>query len=407
MAEPICRCPKTIMLRILFLIYGMDTGGAQRQLFALTAGLQHRGHSCSVLLWKHAEEAEERFHSAGVNVIRIRGDNGRWRGLPGLLYRIAKVAKKLQPDVIHGYLTTGNLGASVAGLAVPKARIVWSVRSTAIRLSDYDGTTILMNLLCNLFARSTDLIIANSQAGARDAIRCGYPSARMKVIPNGIDTLAFHPAPIDRARLRKDWGASDEDRIVGILARLDPMKGYCDLLAAAKLMAHRPDVRFVAAGEGYEPFRGRLLRDIRQSGLGDRFLWIGECNEPSAFWSAVDLACSCSLYGEGFSNAIAEAMACGTPCVVTDVGDARTIVGPLGTVVPPGDPHALAVAIDAALTILSPNRGRSCRERIKESFSTKQLFARTEAELTSLMVAPPASQGFLSLWRSLQRAGQR
>ena len=395
------------MSQFLFIIYGMDIGGAQRQLFALTAGLQLQGHICSVLLWKHTEGAEDRFHSAGVNVIRIRGDNGRLIGLPGLLCRIVKVAIKLQPDVIHGYLATGNLAASAAGLALPKARIVWSIRGTAIRLRDYDITAIIMNLLCNLFARSADLVIANSQAGARDAIRSGYPSGRIKVIPNGIDTFAFQPSLSDRARLRKAWGVSDGDRIVGILARLDPMKGYKNLLAAARLLANSPHVRFVVAGEGYEPFRGRLLQDIRQAGLGDRFLWIGECNEPSAFWSAVDLACSCSLYGEGFSNAIAEAMACGAPCVVTDVGDSRTIVGPLGTVVPPGDPHALAVAIDAALTMLSPDCGRSCRERIKESFSTKQLVARTEAELTRVMAAPPASQGVLSLWRSLQRTGQR
>lgn len=104
----------------------------------------------------------------------------------------------------------------------------------------------------------------------------------------------------------------------------------------------------------------------------------------SAVYSALDIASSSSFFGEGFSNTIAEAMACGVPCVVTDVGDSAPIVGDTGSVIPPGDHSALAAAIRRLINLSAEERkarGEACRTRIVSEFGIDKLIQRTEQAL--------------------------
>jgi glycosyltransferase involved in cell wall biosynthesis len=131
--------------------------------------------------------------------------------------------------------------------------------------------------------------------------------------------------------------------VVGIAARLDPMKGYEVFLRAAALACEAvPELRLVAAGDGPPAYAQALRSLAAELRLGERIVWLGQVANITAFYAAIDVATSSSLFGEGFSNAVAEAMACGVPCVVTDVGDAARVVGPAGTVVPANSPDALA-----------------------------------------------------------------
>ena len=113
-------------------------------------------------------------------------------------------------------------------------------------------------------------------------------------------------------------GLGDGEKLIGVLARLDPMKGHeIFLRAAVEVAAEDADARFVCIGDGTEGARLRALAD--RLGLASRVLFVGATEDPAAALNALDICCSSSQFGEGFSNAIAEAMACGVPCVVTDV----------------------------------------------------------------------------------------
>ena len=184
-------------------------------------------------------------------------------------------------------------------------------------------------------SRTADVLIANSHAGAAHVSSLGYPTGRLIVVPNGIDTDRFRPDPERRRRQRADWAINADQRIIGLAARLDPMKDHANFVRAAKV----------------------------------------------AFHNGIDLATSSSAFGEGFSNAIGEAMACGTPCVVTDVGDSARIVGTTGRVVAPRDPEALGQAWDVMLAATQSLNALACRRRIVESFSLEALCRNTERAL--------------------------
>ena len=138
-------------------------------------------------------------------------------------------------------------------------------------------------------------------------------------------------------------------------------------------------------GHVVEPYGSHVLSLIRESGLGDRLRLQGFSDEMPAVHSALDVATSSSAYGEGFSNTIAEAMACGTPCVVTDVGDSRLIVGDAGEVVPPRNAEALANAWEAILGRTGPSLSTACRQRVVSKFSVEQL---TRSTVRALALEP-------------------
>jgi len=210
-----------------------------------------------------------------------------------------------------------------------------------------------------------DLIIANSRAGREFASAHGFPVAKIRVVPNGIDTERFRPNAGLRLQQRNAWGINDKHIVVGIVARLDPMKGHATFLRAASIASNQlPQLRFLCVGEG--PEDQRLKRFTLELGIEESVLFTGFA-DPVAAFNALDLMCSCSIT-EGFSNAIAEAMACGITCIVTDVGDSALLVGTTGDVVPPSDEESLARAI---VTRAAGLHGEStqARKRIVDNFS--------------------------------------
>jgi glycosyltransferase involved in cell wall biosynthesis len=224
-------------------------------------------------------------------------------------------------------------------------------------------------------SRTPDLILANSFAGAKHSICNGFPESKIEVVPNGVETNRFRPDAALRSRQRRIFGLEDDQIAVGVLARLDPMKGHPTFLLAASMVAASPmNLRFFCIGDGAELFK--LKQMAEELGLSDRVNFTGG-SDPVAALNALDIVCSSSRWGEGFSNSIAEAMACGLPCIVTDVGDSAMIVGPTGTVVPPDSPRALAEAILAQASSLARHDPEAPRERVIELFSREVMVSRT------------------------------
>jgi glycosyltransferase involved in cell wall biosynthesis len=209
------------------------------------------------------------------------------------------------------------------------------------------------------------------------------------VIPNGIDVERFRPDAELGQAVREEWGVLPGQTLVGIVARLDPMKDYPTFLqAAAKLAQHGPAFRFVGVGGGQDNYVALLREESRSLGLDGRMIWAGARDDLPAVFNALDLLVSCSAFGEGFSNVLGEAMACGVPCVATDVGDAREILGDMGAVIPRRDPDALAQGV---LRILEQRCGEGVRlgaelrQRVIENFSVDMLVKRTSEALETIL----------------------
>jgi len=364
--------------RILFLTRSLGCGGAERQLVLLAAGLHHQGWSVTVACFYAGGPFQRDLEQAGVQVIDL-AKRGRWEVL-GFLRRLFGVFRKVQPDIVHGYLPVPNMLALLARWARSGTRVVWGVRASNIDLSQYDWFSRLTFWLQCRLARFADLIIANSSAGMAYHVAHGFPQRVMRVIPNGIDTTRFRFDAAGREHMRHVWGVPKSAVLVGLVGRLDPMKDHLTFIkAATRLASTDSNWWFVCVGDGAPEYGNGLKQQAIELGLDQRLIWAGACDDMPAAYSALDMASSSSC-GEGFPNVVAEAMACGRPCVVTDVGDSAWIVGAFGTVVPMRDPVALAQGLEQMrlrMQVRGEMVAEAARTQIVEMFSPEGLIHST------------------------------
>ena len=367
-------------LAVLLLIRSLDVGGTQRQLILLAKGLKERGHSVRVACFYGGGALASELRENGIELVDL-GKKGRWDVL-AFMNSLVREVRRSRPDVVYSFLGGANIVAAMARPFVRRTRLVWGIRASNVDLAQYDWLHRFAYKVERSLSRFADLIIANSPQGAAHAIDNGFAKQKVVVVPNGIDTDRFRPDPKLRRFERQSFGLGDDQIAIGVLARLDVMKGHESFLRAARIASSRAsNLAFLCIGDG--PELARIEHVTEELGLGGRVTFTGE-RDPVAALNALDIACSCSLWGEGFSNSIAEAMACGLQCVVTDVGSSAEIVGSTGAVVPPGSPEALAKAFLAAAASPESYDQSRPRERIVANFSASAMVDRTLTALTNL-----------------------
>ncbi|HEX8846546.1 MAG TPA: glycosyltransferase [Pyrinomonadaceae bacterium] len=372
------------MTRIAFLIRSLNRGGAERGLITLIKALDKKRFDITVLCFYPGGELMDELEATGVHVISLK-KAGRWDVLR-FYTRLVRHLRRLRPDILHGYLVEPNLMTVFLKPFLPVTRIIWGVRASRMNLGHYDRFIRLNYRLQCFFSRFADLIIFNSFAGQAFHVAQGFPHEKSLVIHNGIDTDMFKSDVTDRERLRAEWGVCEENAIlIGLIGRADPMKDLPTFLKAAAIVCDvRSDVRFVCVGDlkrGDESELPELAKVLEESG---KIIWAGERADMSAVYSALDLLCSSSSSGEGFPNVIGEAMACGLPCVVTDVGDSALIVGDTGVIVEPEDPEALAEGLISCLRQGMEELGAKARSRVRENWSVGKLAEKTESAILRL-----------------------
>jgi glycosyltransferase involved in cell wall biosynthesis len=372
-------------VKITFLARALSYGGAETQLVALAQGLHQVGHSVHVVVFYPDGPLEKELRETGVSVQSL-GKRGRWDVL-GFLFRLIQVIRQQKPDVLHGYLVLPNILTILLKIISPCSHTVWGIRASNMDLDRYERLArVLYRIECNL-SHLADLIIVNSHAGLDYAVAQGFSGRNMLVISNGIDTERFQPDVKARRQVRKEWGLGDDLKVIGLVGRLDPMKDHSTFIkAAAHLIHERKDVRFICVGDGPASYRQELIRSCEELNVSECFIFTGALGDMPGIYNAMDIVVS-SSYGEGFSNVIGEAMACGVPCVVTDVGDSSLIVGENGHVVPPKNPQALKIAIERLLDDInsSGNHGEKIRQRVVSHFSIPKLVLATETALVNMM----------------------
>jgi glycosyltransferase involved in cell wall biosynthesis len=375
------------VMKIVFLLRSLNYGGAERQLVILAKGLLKRGHEIAVAVFYAGGPLERELREAGVRILPLH-KRGRWDVL-GFFLQLIRVMREEQPDILHSYLTDQNLVAVVLKPLLPKSRIVWGVRCSVMDLNQFDWLSGLsFRVTCRL-ARFADAVIINSWVGYEYHMALGYPIEKSVVIPNGIDTERFRPDPGARAMVRSEWGIAKDDKLIGLVGRLDPMKDHSIFLeAAALLLKQRTDVRFICVGGGPDDYRRQLQAHSKRLGLDGCLQWVGSREDMPAVYNALDIAVNCS-YGEGLSNVIGEAMACGVACVVTNVGDSAWVVGDEGEVVPPKDPEALMSALERQLNRRTSGPAQ-IRQRILDQLSLSRLLTNTEETLVRLLTTSGA-----------------
>jgi glycosyltransferase involved in cell wall biosynthesis len=368
--------------RIVLLVRDLEVGGTERQAAQTAIALTQRGWAVTVVLFYGRGPFVEPLRRAGVRIVFLH-KRGRWDTV-GFIARLARTLRDLQPQVVYSFLLSPNLAAGVLK-PVTRGRLVCGFRSSNA-LPKRDPVLRLANWLERRTGRLADLVITNSDEGRRELEREGFDPRRLRTVHNGVDLGVFRPDPAGRARVRSEWGVG-EAPLVGIVGRITPEKRHDVFLRTAALISERlSDARFVCVGAGPE---GTAPLEALAEELGGRVRWAGHRSDMGAVYSALDVLVQTSDV-EGFPNVLIEALACGTPCVATDVGDSRLIVGDADLMVPPGQPRAIA---DAVVTVLdelrsdagSEGRAKARRSCLEERFSVDASAANTDRLLRGLL----------------------
>jgi len=370
------------VIKLAFLTRSLDCGGAQRQLITLAKALDRNRFDITVICFYSGEAWQEDLETSGVRFISLE-KKGRW-DLIGFVFRLIRELRLLRPDILHSYLDVANLLAVFVKLFV-RTRVVWGIRAAEIDMHQYDWLRRLVSKLEAVCWPLAHLIIVNSQAAADHCLSRGFEPAKLVMIPNGINSAVFKPDREAGKRLRADWRIPEHTRLVGTIGRLDPAKDLPVFLEAAALVTRfRNDVRFVCVGDGPASYALKLKKLTAGLSIEDKVLWQGARENVTSVYNALDVFCSSSR-SESFPNAVAEAMACGVPCVVTDAGASGHIVGECGIVVPPGNAQALARGLISSLETVRDEVDWKARTRILENFNVHGLAKRTENQLLSLV----------------------
>jgi len=375
---------------LVLIIDKLNRGGAERQFVHLVRSLDRKLFAISVIILNPEGELlayVKKLKEIQVIIIPRKGILNS----PSFVLNMYSALKKIRPDIIYGFMGgTNELCLMMAKLL--RTKTVWGVRSSNMDLKHYGWKSRFLFRLGAFLSRYADLLIINSFAG-RDYYQAqGYAPEKMVVIHNGIDTDAFVPDRAAGDAFRQELGVKNEEILIGHVGRIDPMKDHSSFLRAASLLVReRKDIRFVCVGKDHSPLSGEMKRLSEKLGLGKALSWTGSRTDMKAVYNGIDILTSSSSFGEGFSNVIGEAMACGRICVVTDVGDSSLIVGETGEVIPPGDPCALVEAWKKVIG-LSPKERQAqeekARKRILENFTIERMLKNTTEHILATLVDP-------------------
>ncbi len=365
-------------MRVLHVITALGVGGAERMLLKLLGAPALSGVEQHVVAMLPGGSLTEAMRATGatVEVLNFLG------GLPILngAVRLGRLARAWRPDVLHGWMYHGNLGASCAQMAMGgRIPLLWGIRQSLPSLHGENAFAQAAIYLGRAGSSRPDRLLFNSHTSLHQHRDFGFDVRRAEHLPNGFDTAAFAPDAGARALWRTAWGASDSEVVFGLMARHHPIKDHSGFMQAAqRVLTARPGAHFVLAGTGVDISNSALTREIAAAGLGARVHLLGERHDVAGVMAGLDVAVSSSR-AEAFSNAIGEAMSCALPCVVTDVGDSARIVGNSGRVVPPAVPEALAAAMLAMVDLGATGRrvlGTQARARVLAEFSLETVAAR-------------------------------
>lgn len=380
-------------INLVHLITDLDVGGAETTLYRLLRQVDRRRFTPSVVSLMDRGTLGDRIEALGVQVHTV----GMRRPIlaPFKLPRLWRILRTLRPDLLHCWMYHANLLGAFMAPAVGVKTVVWGLHHSSLDPQLDKRTTILVAKAGAWLSRRVDGIVSCSKTGLAFHRSLGYQPERMRFIPNGFDVERFHPDPRARAEVRQELGLTQDSVLIGLAARFHPYKDHGNFFLAARRLLDdlgpkplQERIRFVLCGKNVVDDNPEIMEYVRRLGLSDRVHLLGERSDVHRIMAALDIVTSSSKT-EAFPNAVGEAMACGVPCVVTDVGDSADIVEGTGVVVPPRDPQGLANGWRRLLE-LEPEQllklGAAARRRIEENYSLASVVRAYENLYEELLV---------------------
>lgn len=356
---------------IVFVITGLGTGGAEMMLYKMLTRLNRERFSPSVIALLPGGVFDARIRELDIPVY----DLGMREGMPSLsaFRKLGELFKEIKPEIIQGWMYHGNFVSTVANAIYRrKAFVFWSIHHSVASISAEKKSLAAMIKITAKLSKSVQAVVFSAQRGQQQHIEIGYNSTNSVAISDNFDLKNYQPG-VGVLDIRGSLSLPGDAILVGSVAGYRPMKDHTGLVSAAALVVREcPNVHFVLIGPGVDSNNVTLTSQIQALGVQNRIHLLGERQDIPEVLGELDIFTSGSAYGESFPNVLGEAMACGVPCVATDVGDSAVILGEFGVVVPPSDPEALASGWRQLLDLNDSARkllGQQARQRIETAFN--------------------------------------
>lgn len=343
-------------VKIVFVITHLTADGAEIMLLELLKHLDRKRYEPTVVSLIGMAEIGPRIARLGIPVHAL----GMRQGVPSprLFWRLKQLLTQLQPDIVDTWMYHSDLLGGVAARLAGCRNVIWGLHNTDLSRTGSKLSTRLVVRACALLSGVVPTrILSCSVRGKQVHEAIGYQAGKIQIIPNGLDLTRFVPDPAARDSVREELGVPSQAPLVGVLARYHAQKNHLGLIeAAAKVSAQLPEVHFLLAGSGVDRNNAVLESAIRKHGLESRMHLLGRRDDVPRLMASLDVLASASGFGEAFPMVLGEAMSCGVPCVVTDVGDSAEIVSDTGRAVAPGDMDGLARELVGVLKLPAAQR---------------------------------------------------
>jgi len=374
------------MIKVMHVITTLGSAGAETMLCRIASGMDGTRFENEIVSLTGVLDLAERMKAIGVRVRTL----GMKTSLPNplLVMRLARWIRESKPNVIHTWMYHANLVGALAARLAGDVPVVWGIHHSVLDPRIDKRRTMLVNRACAFLSRKLPArIVCCSEASLRIHKKLSYADEKLEVVPNGFDLEQIKPDPAARASVREELAIPADALVIGIAARFHPNKDHHNFVrAAARLHKQMPEIHFLLCGLDITWKNLQLVRWIEEEGIRDRCHLLGVRRDMPRLFASMDIATTASL-SEAFPIAIGEAMACETPCVVTDVGDSALIVGETGIVVAPGDPRALAEAwrklVEAGPEVRY-RLGMAARRRVQQNFALSKIVDCYQAIYTKL-----------------------
>jgi glycosyltransferase involved in cell wall biosynthesis len=359
-------------MRVTHIITSLEIGGAQGVLLQLLQQLKQQGHEQSVISMKPTGEMAQQISNIGIHVDEISFSLSNYLQAK---IRCDRVISSFQPDIIQSWLYHADF-LTLFLHSKKRVPIIWGIHHSyeLNRTNHLKSSTKYIVRINALFSKIVpQKIICCSMSAMKSHSRIGYAQSKMVLIPNGIDVNCFKPDFQSRTILRSELGLSFNTQIVGYIARYHPQKDHDTFFVAASLLLEKNNyIHFVLAGDKADEKNPKIQNYLRNSKFPTNFHFLGKRDDIPMITSGLDVSTLSSSGDEAFPIVIAEAMASGIPCVATDVGDAREMIGSTGIIVPTQNPEALS---EGWLIMLSKSKserealGKLSRDRVLRNYT--------------------------------------
>ncbi|RIE08130.1 glycosyltransferase [Candidatus Cryosericum odellii] len=370
--------------RTLFVITGLDYGGAETQVRDVALAFKARGLSVGVVSMLLPVAYQDDLTSAGIHLWSL--DMKRKWPDPRMVWRLASIVRQFKPDIVHSHMIHANLLARASRVVgwrkIPLVCTAHNVNEGGrLRMYAYRVTDRWASITTNVSQAAVDRYVAVGAA----------PAGHIIYMPNGVDMSRFCPDEERRTAVRHSLGLGADGCVILAVARFEEAKNHAGMLRAfARVLETHPSATLLLVGQGTLLNATRTLATTLH--VADSVRFLGIRNDIPDLMRASDLYLMSSLW-EGLPIVLLEAAASGLPAVATDVGGNPTAVldGISGRIVSPNDDEALVAAVIEVLNMSPAARrswGHAARQLAQSSFSLESVADRWLSLYASLIEPP-------------------